>query len=633
MPPYMTDPTKNPVRPNRSHQLRGKAMSHAPFVRLLVLGLVVSPAVALPPPAFLRGVAAVSAAQDAATVEAALGLELSARRQIQQGLQNEGFDAGPPDGLFGPRTRSAIRRWQEAVGLEATGFLSAEQARRLSMTATPPSTAEPAASPAPVALEQAADAVAAVTVTGRAPTRIDTAQVSPALQSAGVPAGEGGVTRRPTTDAGSPTRLPPEILVDRYLLRAQRLLADGDLRAAQVAMKQVVALRREHGVTLPAEFSFRFAEVLFAEGRFETAIEHANQYLLEEGREGEFYRDALRLVDSAEEAVRRAEDARRRAEARIRAVERERQRVAALLAENEELARHQVAAATARLLRDPLRSGGVAPEMVTVAAGRFQYLTWQSYEPHLEWVRFDRPFAISKYEVTRGEFERFVDDQRYRTDAEQGAKCGMGGSGPTWKRPTEVYSSRRIDQSDSHPVVCVSPRDAMAYVEWLSGETGHTYRLPSPAEWQYAARAGSQFAVRHVHSRDASHDPTGRANLNDANGSSSDGVRHTAAVGSFLPNPIGVHDMIGNVSELVSACGRLSLDDGPFEVASNGAYESPGDCELGTYYMGGSYISNGPDSGARFGFTHYGSVNFMDLRQSPGGHEDVGFRVVRELQD
>ena len=70
------------------------------------------------------GVGASAATQDAEAVEAVLGLDRSTRRVIQQGLRNEGFDAGTPDGLFGPRTRAAIRDWQTSRGATATGYLN-----------------------------------------------------------------------------------------------------------------------------------------------------------------------------------------------------------------------------------------------------------------------------------------------------------------------------------------------------------------------------------------------------------------------------------------------------------------------------------------------------------------------------
>ena len=123
----------------------------------------------------------------------------------------------------------------------------------------------------------------------------------------------------------------------------------------------------------------------------------------------------------------------------------------------------------------------------------------------------------------------------------------------SWKR-------LRFFQTDSHPVVCVSRRDAMAYAEWLSRETGRTYRLPTLVEWQYAARAGSDFAMLH-RGRDSegrpNHNHCGRENLDEDTRDDKrcvDGVENTAQVGSFPPNAIGLHDVIGNVSEWVSSC-------------------------------------------------------------------------------
>ena len=72
-----------------------------------------------------------AAGQDPQAVEASLGFERPARRLIQRGLRNEGFDPGSPDGLFGPRTRAAIRGWQEARGEAGTAYLDAVQAELL----------------------------------------------------------------------------------------------------------------------------------------------------------------------------------------------------------------------------------------------------------------------------------------------------------------------------------------------------------------------------------------------------------------------------------------------------------------------------------------------------------------------
>ena len=86
-------------------------------------------------PAFWLAVGAV--AQDPAGVEASLGLDRPTRRLIQQGLRNEGFDPGAPDGLFGPRTRTAIRRWQEARGVRPTGYLGSAEVELLRAAALP----------------------------------------------------------------------------------------------------------------------------------------------------------------------------------------------------------------------------------------------------------------------------------------------------------------------------------------------------------------------------------------------------------------------------------------------------------------------------------------------------------------
>ena len=96
------------------------------------------------------------------------------------------------------------------------------------------------------------------------------------------------------------TQLPPEIQVDRYLLRAERLLEANDPKGALETMGKIVALQKEHGVTLPEEFQFTYAKAALSAGLVQAAIDAVNQYLLEEGREGEFYREALELLEEAE---------------------------------------------------------------------------------------------------------------------------------------------------------------------------------------------------------------------------------------------------------------------------------------------------------------------------------------------
>ena len=96
-------------------------------------------------------------------------------------------------------------------------------------------------------------------------------------------------------------QLPPEMTVDRYLLRAEELLAEKDHEAALDLMEKIQALQREHGLTLPDGFHFQYAQVAFASGAISAARDSLNQYLVEAGRTGEFYRAALKLLNLVEQ--------------------------------------------------------------------------------------------------------------------------------------------------------------------------------------------------------------------------------------------------------------------------------------------------------------------------------------------
>ena len=113
----------------------------------------------------------------------------------------------------------------------------------------------------------------------------------------------------------SAAQLPPEIMVDRHLVRVDRLLAADDPGAALHAMNDILALQEEHDLELGSDFPVRYARVAFAAGRTETAIASLNQYLVAAGRESEFYREALELLDSADVRLAREETDRLRAEA------------------------------------------------------------------------------------------------------------------------------------------------------------------------------------------------------------------------------------------------------------------------------------------------------------------------------
>ena len=96
-------------------------------------------------------------------------------------------------------------------------------------------------------------------------------------------------------------QLPPEIMMDRYLLRAERMLEANDPKRALGLMGKIVALQKEHGLTLPKEFHFKHAKVALSAGAVQEAIDAVHTYLVEAGREGKFYREALELLEEAEE--------------------------------------------------------------------------------------------------------------------------------------------------------------------------------------------------------------------------------------------------------------------------------------------------------------------------------------------
>ncbi len=173
-------------------------------------------------------------------------------------------------------------------------------------------------------------------------------------------------------------------------------------------------------------------------------------------------------------------------------------------------------------------------------------------------------FYLGKYEVTVAEFRAFIDDDGYRTDAEkEGKSWGYDGTawneiaGRNWRHDPEGKNAQ-----DNHPVINVSWNDATAYCAWLSKKMGKTYRLPTEAEWEYAAGNGS----RHTKYSWGNGDPNGKKGGNVADESKSptgsqwetkfdgynDGYWSTAPVGSFDANDFGLHDMTGNVWEWCS---------------------------------------------------------------------------------
>ncbi len=170
-----------------------------------------------------------------------------------------------------------------------------------------------------------------------------------------------------------------------------------------------------------------------------------------------------------------------------------------------------------------------------------------------------RDFAVSKFEITRGQYALFAEATSRSSDVD----CRTFRTREGYSYDAEAtWNDPRFRQSENHPVVCVDWFDASAYVEWLNTRIGGaSYRLLTEAEWEFVARAGSNTpypwgadpqsgcGYENVHDESSLSQYPNWPSLNCR-----DGFVHTAPVGLFRPNTFGLYDMMGNVSEWVQDC-------------------------------------------------------------------------------
>jgi formylglycine-generating enzyme required for sulfatase activity len=202
----------------------------------------------------------------------------------------------------------------------------------------------------------------------------------------------------------------------------------------------------------------------------------------------------------------------------------------------------------------------VSENMVYVKGGCFQmgdiFRDVPSSEKPVHEVCVD-DFYMGKYEVTVGEFRTFVQESGYETEADWQDGCHVWiGNGKEVKKMNYNWNNTGFPQTENNPVVCVSWNDANEYIKWLNEKEDRDYRLPTEAEWEYAARSrgkehqyswGKGFPSGNIADESARKVLTGV----DIWKGYDDGYSYTAPVGSFEPNELGVYDMSGNVYEWV----------------------------------------------------------------------------------
>lgn len=239
-----------------------------------------------------------------------------------------------------------------------------------------------------------------------------------------------------------------------------------------------------------------------------------------------------------------------------------------------------------KTFRDSLQNNTLGPEMIWISAGRFRMGDIQAKghpdEQPVHEVSVNR-FAIGRYEVTFAEYDRFATATGRNKPNDNG-----------WGR-------------GKMPVINISWEDAITYTKWLSQQTGKQYRLPTEAEWEYVARAGTKTAYwwgNQVESNQANCDGCGSDWDND----------RTTEVGSFSPNAFGLYDTVGNVGEWLCSAYEYKYNGKEQQCLNNNRTKF-------RVIRGGSW--NSPPKDVRSASRSGNSVIYRSNR--------VGFRLAREM--
>ncbi len=273
------------------------------------------------------------------------------------------------------------------------------------------------------------------------------------------------------------------------------------------------------------------------------------------------------------------------------------------------------------------------PELVLIPRGEFQMGSPAGGpkrpvdETPQHHVTIAKAFAIGKFKVTRGQYARFVSETHY--DATKGGCAGLLPGKDYTDDPKQNWQNPGWRQTDQHPVICMGWQDAVAYLDWLSKKTGQHYRLPSEAEWEYAARAGTRSEYWFGDDVNAG---CIFQNASDLDAKSiypsweaaqcHDGFAQSAPVGHYKPNAFGLYDMAGNAWELLADCFHQTYDGAPIDGSAWVAELNPGDCH-NHMRRGGSWD--------HFTWITRSATRLSDEVDVHFRKANTGFRVARDL--
>jgi formylglycine-generating enzyme required for sulfatase activity len=259
-----------------------------------------------------------------------------------------------------------------------------------------------------------------------------------------------------------------------------------------------------------------------------------------------------------------------------------------------------MAAEAGTVFRDTLKDGSQCPEMVIIPAGEF----WMGSDKTLDSepcynelprhrVTIDEMFALGRYPVTFDEYDYFARATDRKLPKDRG-----------WGR-------------GNRPVINVSWENANAYTKWLSKQTGKSYRLPTEAEWEYGARAGTKTHYWWGDTFERNRAANCSTNLWEILRRVV--TKKTTPVGSFEANPFGLYDTAGNVREWVEDCWHASYEGAPTD-GSAWLEQGGGNCGK-RLFRGGSWHSEPQD---------VRSAGRADSAPTDR-YFDVGFRLAKDL--